>query len=146
MMDENGRMARVYGHGRAQSRAFLTDYAFLVNGLVALHRATGEDRWIQQATQLTETQIEWYWDSRRGAFFFTPRDHEPLLVGIKHLIDGAQPSGNSVAVENLLYLGRALPNPDFTQKAARTIAAATPLLERAPTAAMWLVAAVTESR
>ncbi len=143
LMDENGRMVRVYGHGRTKSRAFLTDYAFLVNGLVALHRATGDDYWVRQAAQLTETQIEWYWDSSRGAFFFTARDHEPLLVRIKNLIDGAQPSGNSVSVENLLYLGRALPNPDFTKKAERTIAAATPLLERAPTAAMWLVAAVT---
>lgn len=145
LLDADGRLTRVYGQGGDQRFAFLTDYAFLVNGLLGLHRATGAERWLQQATELTELQIEWFWDAEHGAFFFTAHDHEPLLVRITNLIDGAQPSGNSVSVENLVYLGTVLRNSAYMQKAKETFAAAGSLLVRAPNAAMRMLAAASAS-
>ena len=36
-------------------------------------------------------------------------------------MDGAQPSGNSVSVQNLIYLARELDNEDYLEHAERTI-------------------------
>ena len=48
---------------------------------------------------------KYYGDGQNGGFFMTGNDHEALIVREKPVYDGAEPSGNSVAVLNLLRLG-----------------------------------------
>ena len=55
-------------------------------------------------------------DTREGGFFSTAGDHESLLARPKDPFDGALPSGNSVAIRNLVALAAAtgegaLPRP-----------------------------------
>ena len=50
--------------------------------------------------------IDRFWDAEEGGFFFTAHDAEPLLVRQKEVEDGALPSGNSVALLNLLKIAR----------------------------------------
>ena len=38
--------------------AYLDDYAFLVHGLLTLHDATGEKKWLDEAKALTDTMIK----------------------------------------------------------------------------------------
>ena len=54
MRDAEGRLLRTYAGGQAKLPAYLDDYAFLVDGLIALHRATGDERWLEAAGELTE--------------------------------------------------------------------------------------------
>ena len=42
MIDENGRLFRTHTDGEAKLNAYLIDYACLIDGLIALHRASGE--------------------------------------------------------------------------------------------------------
>ena len=85
--------------------AYLDDYAFLAAGLIELHRATADPRWLEAAEQVTKTQIERFWDAESGGFFYTSDDHEELLARSKDPVDSALPSGNSVAAGTLVYLG-----------------------------------------
>jgi uncharacterized protein YyaL (SSP411 family) len=48
-----------------------------------------------------------------------PEDGESLLVRKKEIYDGAIPSGNSVAMLNLLRLGHMTANSDLEEKAAK---------------------------
>ena len=73
------------------------DYAYLAAGLIALHRATGDDRWRELAKEITDKQIELFWDEVAGGFFFTSKDHPSLIVRVKDPVDGAIPSGASVS-------------------------------------------------
>ena len=61
--------------------------------------------------------LKFFWDQERGGFFFTAADSEELLFRQKEIYDGAIPSGNSVAVLNLIRLARMLVNPDWETKA-----------------------------
>ena len=106
-----GRLQRSFAQGQAHLNAYLDDYAFLVDGLLALHEATGEERWLLAADELTKTQIKLFWDQELGGFFFTSDDHEELLARSKDPVDSAQPSGNAVSASNLVYLGRTLATP-----------------------------------
>jgi hypothetical protein len=142
--DEQGRLLRSYDAGKARFNAYLDDYAFLVDGLLALHQATQDRQWLETAEQLTQSQIEHFWDPRSGGFFFTSNDHESLLARSRTPFDGAVPAGNSVAAANLLFLGQALKKPDYVTKAGQTIESVSGTLKALPDAAPRMVVAVSQ--
>ncbi|OHB77642.1 MAG: hypothetical protein A2W31_14900 [Planctomycetes bacterium RBG_16_64_10] len=130
----NGRLRRTYRAGHATLNAYLDDYAFLVDGLIALVQASGEKKWLKAAEQLTDRQIALFWDDQAGGFFFTSHDHEVLIARGKNPTDSGLPSGNAVSVGNLIYLTRALDRPDYLPYAERTVLAALPFFRQVPTA------------
>jgi uncharacterized protein YyaL (SSP411 family) len=106
---KDGRLLRTYGAAPDQKAAaklngYLDDYAFLAHGLLNLHDATKEDRWLDEAKKLTDLMIEHHGDKKSGGFYYTSSDHEKLFARAKDQFDGAQPSGNSVAARNLVRL------------------------------------------
>src|SRR5207244_3186544 len=105
----DGRLLRIYAAvpgeaAKARVPAYLDDYAFLVHGLLELHDATGAARWLDEAKLLTDAMINLFGDANQGGFYYTATDAEPLFARAKDQHDGAQPSGNSVAVQNLVRL------------------------------------------
>ncbi len=77
---DSGRLEQPFAQGQGRLNAYLDDYAFLVDGLIELHRATQEERWLAAADALTKTQIERFWDAEQGGFYYTSDDHEELLA------------------------------------------------------------------
>jgi uncharacterized protein len=142
LRDSQGRLLRVFAGGQAKTPAYLDDYAFLVDGLIALHRATKDDRWLRAAGELTDAQLELFWDDRAGGFFHTSPLHEQLIARSKLAADNVMPSGNSVAAANLLYLAGALDKPDYRARAEKCVQAAAPIFEENPAAAVQLAVAV----
>ncbi len=65
-----------------------------------------------------EISFDFLWDPEAGAFFLTADDAEKLLVRSKEFYDGAIPSGNSMAVYNLLRLARLTGRADLEEKAS----------------------------
>jgi uncharacterized protein len=122
MRGTDGRLSRSYAAGEARLNAYLNDYAFLCDGLLRLHTATGQARWLDAAMSLTEKQIELFEHQAGGGFFFTSTDHEALLARGKEVVDGAQPAGNSVAAGNLIALAKLKQRADFRLIAEKTIA------------------------
>jgi uncharacterized protein YyaL (SSP411 family) len=104
-----GRLLRTYSAqpgqgGSARLNAYLDDYAYLAHGLLCLHEATGERSWLDEAKALTDTMVKYHADKPAGGFFYTSEDHEKLFARSKDQYDGAQPSGNSLAADNLVRL------------------------------------------
>jgi hypothetical protein len=64
-----------------------------------------------------------YEDQTNGGFFMTADDHENMIAREKPGYDGALPSGNAVAVMNLLRLAAFTTDDRFRQRAAKTLAA-----------------------
>jgi hypothetical protein len=119
MTAPDGRLLHRYRDGEASIRANLDDYAFLVWGCIELYEATFDLRFLGLALRLNRDQIAHFWDEAEGGFFFTPDDGEPLLVRQKDAYDGAVPSGNSVAMLNLLRLARMTGDAELEDRAAR---------------------------
>jgi len=117
MINSDGRLLHRYRKGGADILAFIDDYAFLVWGLINLYEASFETQYLEKAIELTEEQIKLFWDSSIGAFFFTAEDAESLLTRQKETYDGAIPSGNSVAMLNLLRLAQLTGNDEYEKKA-----------------------------
>jgi hypothetical protein len=105
LIDEmwDGReLKRSWREGRARHDGVLDDYAFLTAGLLDLFEATGEAKWLRTALDLNEALEARFWDGEHGGYYFTAADAEQLLVRDKPTYDGAEPSGNSIAMINLL--------------------------------------------
>src|SRR5262249_49077979 len=106
---KDGRLLRTYGAapgGKAGARltGYLDDYAYFVHGLLCLHDATNDKKWLDAAKALTDKMVELHADAKLGGFFYTANDHEKFFARSKDQFDGAQPSGNSVAARNLVRL------------------------------------------
>lgn len=106
LVREDGRLLARYREGEAAIPAFLDDYAFLLWGLNELYEATLKPEWLEWAQTIADQMIRLFGDRAYGAFFFTASDAEKLIVRLKETMDGAQPSGNSVAARQLHKLFR----------------------------------------
>jgi uncharacterized protein YyaL (SSP411 family) len=104
MRADDGSLLRTWRDGRARVPAFLEDYALLIRGLIALHRATGEARWLEECRGLVLQAEERFADNDRGAYFDTLADQSDLFVRTRSTHDGAVPCGNSIMLLSLLDL------------------------------------------
>jgi uncharacterized protein YyaL (SSP411 family) len=130
MLRPEGQLLHVLRGDQPPVRAFLSDYAFLVRGLLALHRATGDRRWLEVSGELTREQIERLEDSAGG--FFVAAESDQVLFRSKEAFDGAIPASNAVAVLNLLELSERTGDGVWSEVAARTLRAFSGLVQKLP--------------
>jgi uncharacterized protein YyaL (SSP411 family) len=118
MQTSKGRLLHRFRDGEAAITANLDDYAFFVWGLMELYEAAFETRFLKTALDLNQDMLAHFLDRESGGLFFTPDDGESLLVRKKEVYDGAIPSGNSVALLNMIRLARFTGSPDLEKRAA----------------------------
>jgi len=142
MRRADGRLLHTWRAGKAKLDAYLDDYAALANSLVTLYEATFNERWIDEAIGLMDVVLDKFADPAGGGFFYTSSDHEQLLTRTKELTDSSTPSGNALAATALLRLGTLLGRSDYLDTAEAVLAAAVPIMERAPMAAGQMLLAL----
>jgi uncharacterized protein YyaL (SSP411 family) len=139
--ESTNTLLRRYRDGEAHLEAHLDDYAFFTQGLIDLYETSFDWSWLQLALRLTEKQIELFWDATNGGFFDTSGKDPSILVRMKEQYDGAEPTGNSVAVMNLLRLAPVTGNLDWAKKAEQTFSVFSETLQKAPFTMPAMVAA-----
>jgi uncharacterized protein YyaL (SSP411 family) len=142
MRTADGRLLHRYRDGQAAVKANLDDYAFLAWGLIELYEATFDVSYLENALELARDLRDHFWDDENGAFFFTPDDGESLLVRQKEVQDRAIPSGNSVAMLDLLRLGRMTADPDLEVMASGVARALSGVVKQSPGACTYLAVAL----
>ena len=138
----DGRLWHRYRDSQAGVQANLDDYAFLVWGLIELYEAVFNTKYLEAAIDLTGDMVRHFWDEDGGGLYLTPDDGESLLVRKKEIYDGAIPSGNSVAMLNLLRLGRMTANSELEEKAVKIGRAFTGSVKQSPSAYTQLMVAL----
>jgi uncharacterized protein YyaL (SSP411 family) len=106
LSDADGRLFRTWRNGTTRSSGFLDDYANVARGLLELHVATGDLRWLAEARRLALLAVELFADDDRGGFYLAPAGGEQLVARTKALDDHPIPSGNAMLAEVLIRLGR----------------------------------------
>ncbi len=140
-MKPQGRLLRTYRNGQAKLLAYLEDYAFVADGLIALYEATFDRRWLTEAVSLADAMIDLFWDEGAGFFYDTGSDHESLVMRPRDIFDNAQPCGGSVASDVLLRLALITGNQDYSAKAAKPLRALSDVMGQAPAGTgHWLAA------
>jgi uncharacterized protein YyaL (SSP411 family) len=131
MSAPSGRLFRTRRAGVAKIDAFAEDYGAVADGLIALHAATGELRWLDEARRLTALSLELF-DDGGGAFLQAPRDGERLVARRRDADDNPTPAGSSLLAGNLLRLGRIYGDRAWEDRAADAVAAMGGLIGRVP--------------
>jgi uncharacterized protein YyaL (SSP411 family) len=138
---DSGISLHAFRAGRAKVPAFLDDYAFLVEGLLCLYRASGEGRWAQEAVRLVEEQEERLADPEAGGYFAAGEDPR-LLFRARPAFDGAVASGNGVSALNLVELAEITGDPRWGERAEAVVRAFAAGITRAPLGHVTLVRAL----
>ncbi len=133
----DGRLRRSFRDGRTSGDGYLDDYANVAHGLLELHVATGELRWLNEAHRLARLAVELFADEERGGFFLSPSDGEQLVARTKELDDHPLPSGNSMLAHVLLRLARIYGDDELERRGVSVLRLLRPALERAPSAFGW---------
>ncbi len=133
-------LLRRFRDGEAAIPAFLDDYAFLAQALLDLYETDLDPARIELALALTARQNELFEDREGGGFFSTAAGAGDLVLRIKEEYDGAEPSGNSIAILNALRLAEITGREDLRECGRRALNALAPRLRQAPSASpqVWV--------
>jgi uncharacterized protein len=99
----------------------LDGYAFLLYGVLHLYEVTLEAANLEFAVALAESMLERFCDRDQGGFWQSAAGAAELLLRLKEDYDGAEPSGNSVAVWSLLKLAAITGREEFRTAASKTL-------------------------
>ena len=138
----DGGLYRTSRSDKARFNAYLEDYACLIEALIDLYEAGGEERYLEEAIRLGERLLADFHDEAQGGFFTTAANHEVLIARGREGADGATPGGNAVAAMAMARLSFHRDREDYRDAAARAIRAYGQQIGRVPRAfAKTLIAA-----
>lgn len=138
----DGHLLRSWRNGEAAHAAYLDDYAYLVSALITLHDTTGNAEWLHHALELNQLQLELFYDDVKHVFYFTAHDHEPLIARTSSPFDSVFPSGNSMAIRNLIRLSDS--SSELSETAHQTLLRFLPVIRRSPSSSTGLALAAHE--
>jgi uncharacterized protein YyaL (SSP411 family) len=144
MRTPEGVLLHAWRQGSGRIAAYLADYAFLVRGLLALHKAQGDEAWLRAAADLTEEQIRRLRDPQGG--FFVAAESPDLLFRSKDVFDSATPAGNAVAILNLLELAQRTGEGAWRSEARAALQAFAPMVQSYPDGARMMSLAARQYR
>ena len=139
---KNNILFRRYRDGEAKFEGVLEDYAFFICGLIDLYESTFSYKWIKFAIELTAIQINLFYDDINHGFFDTSRDNETILIKTKEWVDNAEPSGNSVAILNLLRLAQMTDNRKWEEIAGKSLTYFSKIINQYPDAMVCMLGAI----
>jgi uncharacterized protein YyaL (SSP411 family) len=129
-----GRLRRSWKDGQTSGPGFLEDDAFYTAALLDLYEATFDARRLAQALTHAEQTEQLFADGENGGWFRTAGDHEQLIAREKPSYDGAEPSGASVALLDVLRLQTITGDDRWRRIAERALRAYAPALQEHPAA------------
>jgi len=115
-MINNGDLNHCYRNNVSSINGTLDDYSFYSKALIDLYESTLDPNYLIKAYKISERMIFYFWDHKNG-LFFSSRDDDDLIVRQKNLLDGASPSGNSIALYTLAKLSYYFNDEDLKNKA-----------------------------
>jgi uncharacterized protein YyaL (SSP411 family) len=134
LRDHQGALLHRFRHGESAIAATANDYAFFISGLIELHRTTTDRKWIRRAVELQHQMNDRFWDTEQGGFYLTADGGGELPVRPKEIYDGAIPSYNAVALNNLIRLSRLPGEANTEEQVHRMIRAFAGSVRRMPSA------------
>lgn len=116
----DGEIFRSFRQETSNVHGFIDDYAFIIYGLLELYQATNDNTYLKSAEKFAGKMISEFYDEVNGGFFSTSINSEAPLIRIKSVVDQAIPSGNSIAILDLLILNNIAKNQNYTNIANNT--------------------------
>jgi len=142
LRDGEGHLLHRYRDQVSGIPAFADDYAYTIAALIELYEATFEIAYLRDALGLNTLFLAHFHDATDGGFFTSSTTTGELPVRKKEWYDGAIPSANSVAFENLMRLSRLTGDDTLEEAAAACARCIAGVATRSPSAVAGFLAAL----
>ena len=117
-------LARHWLNGAAHGQATLADYAYLVDGLLALYDAQAEERWLRAAAALAQEAQARFFDRQTGRWWLSAR--RAGFVRLRPRGDDALPAADGLMALNLVRLAARTGERTWRTLAEETLSALLP--------------------
>ncbi|MDB6065306.1 MAG: hypothetical protein JWR26_1514 [Pedosphaera sp.] len=114
---KTGTLYHRWRDGERDSVQLQSAYAFMLSGVVELYEATLDAKHLDFAIALADGMIARFADKEAGGFWQSAGDAPDLILRVKEDYDGAEPSGNSVAILALFKLAAVTDRADYKKTA-----------------------------
>lgn len=105
MLDSDNKvLCHRFRDGEVKFSGSLDDYAYFVKAMLDMYETTFDTGYLQKAILVTDLAIEKFYDTENFAFFDSEKNSKDIILPTKEIYDGAEPSGNSIMIEDILRL------------------------------------------
>ena len=109
------RLDRNYKNGKSNINGFLSDYAFFIEALIAMHQITLEENYLTDALAFTEYTLNHFYNKDNGMFYITSDLDAKLITRCMDSSDNVIPAANSTMSKNLFLLSKFFDKPEYEQ-------------------------------
>jgi uncharacterized protein len=120
-MSRGDRLGHSWREGRLLFPGLASDFANMIRAALALHEATSERPYLDQALVWQAALDHHYANPDTGGYFLTADDAEGLVVRPSATTDDATPNPNGIAAQNLIRLAAFTGDHAWREKADRLI-------------------------
>jgi len=116
-------LLHVWKNGIARIPAKLDDYAYLIQALLQLASACGENEWIVKAAGLTEKVLADFGHRNQGGvfYYYTSQKQNDIPVRKVDLYDSVTPSANAAMAQNLWTLGMCMEKTEWLETSSQML-------------------------
>jgi uncharacterized protein YyaL (SSP411 family) len=116
-MTRGDRLGHSWREGRLLYPGLASDFAAMIRAALALHEATGQPGYLDQALTWQQAFDRHYRNEGNGGYYLTAADAEGLVVRPAATSDDATPNPNAVAAQNLIRLAALTGNLTWRERA-----------------------------
>ncbi|MGI9286898.1 MAG: thioredoxin domain-containing protein [Pseudomonadales bacterium] len=143
MASEQG-LHRILVDGKVSVAAKLEDYVYMIDAMLAVYDLTQSKLWLNRALQLQQQQDSTFLDPDGGYVNSSKKHKGPLISNTRELTDGALPSPNAIALQNVVQLYRRTGDLRWRNKAQQLFQVFRPLADKVPNAVLSALLAWSE--
>ncbi|MBD0833413.1 thioredoxin domain-containing protein [Aestuariibaculum sediminum] len=118
---KEGRLYHSYISDQSGEKGFLEDYAFYIEFLIQIYKATANEAYLNEAKLWLERTDTLFYDEEKGLYQFASGNE--LITPVIKLDDGVLPSPNTIMAKNLMQLGHIYFNKDFKKRSKTMLSA-----------------------
>jgi len=118
---EGAMLHHTYKNGQSRLPAFLDDYAYYIDSLIALQEITADRKYLYRAKEYMLFLEKYFSDEEHTFYYYTSFLQKDIVVRKKELYDGATPSANAIMCNNLFYLANIFDDATWRQRAEKML-------------------------
>jgi uncharacterized protein YyaL (SSP411 family) len=141
-MTRGDRLGHSWRAGRLLFPGLSSDYAAMIRAAIALHQATGNQTYLEQAVKWAAALERHHADAEGGGYFLTADDAEGLIVRPGQTRDDALPNPNALMAQNLIRLSVLTGEDRYRIRADRLLERLLPLAGENPVGHTALLSAL----
>ena len=143
---ERATLYHRWREGERDAVQLLDAYAFLLSGVLDIYEVTLEPGQLDFSIALADAMIARFYDRKAGGFWQSDGKAADLILRVKEDYDGAEPSGNSVAILALLKLAAITARAEYRAVAEHGLRLFAERMQNLPQAVPYLLLAYDYSR